>query len=111
MINIFYYFSESDAVEAEPGFSNKQLALEVRQLTKERDHLLAQSRKDSERLERKEMELRAHFEEKLQEYTNKISQVNTPHVCCLPSISIVVLLNTEKADWSQLNPLTPGSKA
>ncbi|XP_068747912.1 coiled-coil alpha-helical rod protein 1-like [Montipora capricornis] len=68
---------KSDAVEAEPGFSNKQLALEVKQLTKERDHLLAQSRKDSETLERKEMELRAHFEEKLQEYTNKISQLES----------------------------------
>lgn len=56
--------------------SHEQLASEVKQLTRERDHLLEQARKDSKTLERKEIVIKAQYEEQLKESTNKISQVN-----------------------------------
>ena len=63
-------------IEPEPELSDyQQLASEVKQLTAERDYLLAQARKESESLERKETVIKAQFEEQLQELTNKISQV------------------------------------
>lgn len=42
---------------------------------RERDHLLAQARKDSETLERKEVVIRAQYEEQLSDSAMKISQV------------------------------------
>ena len=63
-------------IEPEPELSDyQQLASEVKQLTAERDYLLAQARKESESLERKETVIKAQFEEQLQELANKISQV------------------------------------
>ena len=62
-------------IEPEQELSDyQQLASEVKQLTAERDYLLAQARKESESLERKET-IKAQFEEQLQELANKISQV------------------------------------
>lgn len=55
--------------------SHQQLTSEVKQLTRERDHLLEQARKDSETLEKKEMAIKVQFEEQVEEYSNKISQV------------------------------------
>ena len=55
--------------------SHEQLASEVKQLIRERDHLLAQARKDSETLERKEIVIKAQYEEQLKESASKISQV------------------------------------
>lgn len=63
-------------MEPEP-IAYQQLTLEVEQLTRERDHLLAQFRRDSETLERREMVIKVQFEEQLEEFTNKISQVKT----------------------------------
>ena len=63
-------------MEPEP-IAYQQLTLEVEQLTRERDHLLAQVRRDSETLERREMVIKVQFEEQLEEFTNKISQVKT----------------------------------
>ena len=71
-----HYFSETGISEAEPGLSYQQLASEVKHLTNERDHLLAQSRRESEILERNKMALKAQFEEQLQQYTSRISQVH-----------------------------------
>ena len=63
-------------IEPEPELSDyQQLASEVKQLTAERDYLLAQARKESESLERKETVIKAQFEEQLQELANKISLV------------------------------------
>lgn len=63
-------------IEPEQELSDyQQLASEVKQLTAERDYLLAQARKESESLERKETVIKAQFEEQLQELANKISQV------------------------------------
>ena len=71
----FHYFLENGDAESEPGLSYQQLTSEVRQLTRERDHLLEQARKDSETLEKKEMAIKVQFEEQLKESSNKISQV------------------------------------
>lgn len=63
-------------IEPEQELSDyQQLASEVKQLTAERDYLLAQARKESESLERKDTVIKAQFEEQLQELANKISQV------------------------------------
>lgn len=62
-------------IEPEPELSYQQLASEVKQLTTERDYLLAQARKECESLERNETVIKTQFEEQLQEFTNKISQV------------------------------------
>lgn len=63
-------------IEPEQELSDyQQLASEVKQLTAERDYLLAQARKESESLERKETVIKAQFEEQLQELANKISRV------------------------------------
>lgn len=63
-------------IEPEQELSDyQQLASEVKQLTAERDYLLAQARKESESLEREETVIKAQFEEQLQELANKISQV------------------------------------
>lgn len=70
-----YYISGNVAVEPEAGLSHEQLASEVKQLTRERDHLLAQARKDSETLERKEIVIKAQYEQQLEESVIKISQV------------------------------------
>lgn len=70
-----FTFSGNVAVEPEVGLSPEQLASEVKQLTRERDHLLAQARKDSEALERKEIVVKAQYEEQLKESAIKISQV------------------------------------
>lgn len=70
------FFSENGLIEPEQELSDyQQLASEVKQLTAERDYLLAQARKESESLERKETVIKAQFEEQLQELANKISQV------------------------------------
>lgn len=70
------YFSEGgDIFESEPGLTYQQLASEVKQLTKERDHLLAQARKDSETLEKREMAVKVQFEEQLRESHKRILQV------------------------------------
>lgn len=73
---ITFYISGNIAGEPEAGLSHEQLASEVKQLTRERDHLLEQARKDSKTLERKEIVIKAQYEEQLKESTNKISQVN-----------------------------------
>ena len=74
--SIFYHCdSENGDAEAEPGLSYQQLTSEVKQLTRERDHLLDQAKKDSETLEKKEMAVKVQFEEQLEESNNKISQV------------------------------------
>lgn len=70
-----FFISENVAVEPGTGLSHEQLASEVKQLTRERDHLLAQARKDSEALERKEMVVKAQYEEQLKESAINISQV------------------------------------
>lgn len=70
-----FFISENGAVEPEAGLSPEQLASEVKQLTRERDHLLAQTRKHSETLERKEMVVKTQYEEQLKESGIKISQV------------------------------------
>ena len=70
-----FYISGSVAVEPEAGLSHEQLASEVKQLTRERDHLLVQARRDSESLERKEIVIKAQYEEQLEESANKVSQV------------------------------------
>lgn len=63
-------------IEPEQELSDyQQLASEVKQLTAERDYLLAQARKESESLERKETVVKAQFEQQLQELSSKISQV------------------------------------
>lgn len=70
------FSSENGLIEPEQELSDyQQLASEVKQLTAERDYLLAQARKESESLERKETVIKARFEEQLQELANKISQV------------------------------------
>lgn len=68
---------EGDIFESEPGLTYQQLASEVKQLTKERDHLLAQARKDSETLEKREMSVKAQFEEQLRESHKRILQLET----------------------------------
>ncbi|XP_067032627.1 coiled-coil alpha-helical rod protein 1-like [Acropora muricata] len=68
---------ETGISETEPGLSYQQLASEVKHLTNERDHLLAQSRRESEILERNKMALKAQFEEQLQQYTSRISQLES----------------------------------
>jgi len=74
-----FYISGNVAGEPEAALSHEQLTSEVKQLTRERDHLLAQARKDSETLERKEIVIKAQYEEQLEEQlkesANKISQV------------------------------------
>lgn len=69
------YISGNVNGEAEAALSHEQLASEVKQLTKERDHLLAQAKKDSDNLERKEIVLKAQYEEQLKDSAIKISQV------------------------------------
>ncbi|XP_022793035.1 coiled-coil alpha-helical rod protein 1-like [Stylophora pistillata] len=61
----------------EASLSCEQLVSEVKQLTKERDHLLAQARKDSETLERKEVVIRAQCEQQLKDSAVKISQLES----------------------------------
>lgn len=70
-----FYISGNTAGEPEADLSHEQLASEVKQLTRERDHLLAQAKKDSETLERKEIVIKAQYEEQLKESADKISQV------------------------------------
>ena len=68
-------FSGEITEQPQASLSYEQLVSEVKQLTKERDHLLAQARKDSETLERKEVVIRAQYEEQLNDSAMKISQV------------------------------------
>lgn len=63
--------------QQEASLSCEQLVSEVKQLTKERDHLLAQARKDSETLERKEVVIRAQCEQQLKDSAAKISQLES----------------------------------
>ena len=70
-----FYISGNAAIESETGLSHEQLASEVKQLTRERDHLLAQAKKDSETLESKEIVIKAQYEEQLKESAEKISEV------------------------------------
>ena len=68
-------FSGEITEQPQASLSCEQLVSEVKQLTRERDHLLAQARKDSETLERKEVVIRAQYEEQLNDSAMKISQV------------------------------------
>lgn len=68
-------FSGEITEQPQASLSCEQLVSEVKQLTRERDHLLAQARKDSETLERKEVVIRAQYKEQLNDSAMKISQV------------------------------------